>query len=59
MDWLKIGSALLLGTMVILVWPQAMKMLKESPKGSSDDWKGALLPIALVVGFVLLLMAMV
>lgn len=53
--WMKIGSALLLGMMIVFLLPRAKTMLKESPKASSDDWKGILLPLALVVGFVILL----
>lgn len=53
--WMKIGSALLLGTMLVILWPRAKIMLKESPKGSAEDWKGALIPLLLVALFVILL----
>jgi len=53
--WMKIGSALLLGTMLVILWPRAKVMLKESPKGSAEDWKGALIPLLLVALFVILL----
>lgn len=53
--WMKIGSALLLGMMLMVIWPRARQMLKESPKGSSEDWKGAIIPLALVALFVVLL----
>lgn len=59
MDWLTIGSALLVGLMLALLLPRARQMLKESPKGSRKDWMGALLPLGAVVLFVILLMAMV
>lgn len=53
--WMKIASALLLGMMLIMFWPQAMRMIKESPKGTVDDWKSVLIPLLLVAGFVILL----
>lgn len=53
--WMKIGSALLLGAMLVMLWPRARTMMRESPKGSADDWRGALVPLALVIGFVVLL----
>lgn len=53
--WMKIGSALLLGMMLMVIWPRARQMLKESPKGSAEDWKGAIIPLALVALFVVLL----
>lgn len=55
MDWMQIGSALLLGLMIIVLFPRAKHMLRESPKGSSADWRSALFPLLLVVGFVVLL----
>lgn len=53
--WMKIGSALLLGAMLLFIWPRAKVMIKESPKGSADEWKSALIPLALVALFVILL----
>lgn len=56
---MKIGTAALLGLMLIVLAPRAMQMLRESPKGSGAEWRAALWPIVLVVAFVLLLMKMV
>jgi len=56
MDWTKIFSALLLGAMILFLWPRAKNMLKHSPKAESGDWQAVLVPIAFVVGFVILLM---
>lgn len=53
--WMKIGSAVLIGAMILFIWPRAKHMLKHSPKATSDDWRGVLIPIALVVLFVVLL----
>lgn len=58
-DWLKIFSAILMVGMVIFIWPRMKHMVKNSPKGSMEDWKGALIPILLVVGFVILLINLV
>jgi len=59
MDWMKIGSALLILAMIIFLFPRAKQMLKESPEAKPGDWHGAILPILAVVGFVLLLIVMV
>lgn len=53
--WMKIGSAILLGAMLLYLWPRAKVMIKESPKGSAEDWKSALIPLLLVAGFIILL----
>lgn len=53
--WMKIGSALMLGMMLIIIWPRAKVMIKESPKGTASDWKSALIPLLLVAGFIILL----
>lgn len=57
--WLKIGSAALMVMMLFFLLPRAKEMLKNSPKGSSQDWMGALIPLLLVGGFVLLLVMLV
>lgn len=53
--WMKIGWALLLGAMLALIWPRARIMMKEGRKGSTEEWKSALIPLLLVAGFVFLL----
>ena len=57
--WMKITVAVVLGFMVIRLWPAANQMLKHGAKGSGDDWRAVLLPIGAVVLFVLLLIALV
>lgn len=57
--WMKLGTAALLIMMLIILLPRAKQMMKESPKGSSQEWMSALIPLALVAGFVLLLIMMV
>jgi archaellum biogenesis protein FlaJ (TadC family) len=56
--WMKIGSAVLMGVMLVFLFPRAKQMLQEGPKGSSQEWVSALIPLALVIGFVVFLMAM-
>lgn len=59
MDWLKIGSALLLVAMFFMVLPAAKRMVKESPKGSSSDWMGFIIPIVAIALFIVLLIWLV
>ena len=53
--WMKLGWALLLGAMLIMIWPRARIMMQEGKKGSAAEWKSALIPLLLVAGFVILL----
>ena len=50
--------AVLMGVMLVFLFPRAKQMLQEGPKGSSQEWVSALIPLALVIGFVVFLMAM-
>lgn len=59
MDWVKIGSALFMLAMVIWLFPRAKHVIQNSPKGSSQDWLGFLIPIAAVVLFVIVLISLV
>ena len=59
MDWMKIGTALLLVMFIAAIFPHAKRMLKESPEGSSNEWMSAIIPLLLVGGFIALLVAMV
>ena len=54
-SWFNIGWALLLGAMLVMIWPRARTMMKEGRKGSAAEWKTALIPLLLVIGFVILL----
>ena len=57
--WMKIGSAVLLGAMLIVLWPRAKHMLENTPKGSGEDWTTFLVLIAAVGLFILLLINLV
>ena len=56
---MKIGSAILIGGMILLFFPNAKRMMKESPEAEKGDWEGFLIPVALVAAFVLLLMNLI
>lgn len=59
MDWMKIGSAVLLIAMIIYIWPSAKHMMNNSPKAESGDWQSVVLPLLGVIGFVALLIYLV
>lgn len=59
MDWLKIASAALLVAMFFIILPSAKRMVKESPKGSTSDWMGFIVPVAAVALFIVLLIMLV
>ena len=59
MDWMKIGAAILLVMMIVMIWPRAKIMLEQSAQETERDWMGFVLPVAAVLGFVILLMAIV
>jgi hypothetical protein len=59
MDWMKIGYALLLGMMILFLWPRTKQILRETRKAEPGEWMGAILPILAVIGFVILLVMMV
>lgn len=56
MDWMKIGAAAFLVAMLVFLLPRARHMFKNSPKAGAGDWQAVLIPLALVVGLVVLLM---
>jgi hypothetical protein len=57
--WYKVGTAILLVMMLLVLLPRARQMLRDSPKAEGGDWTAAVLPVLLVVGFVVLLMWLV
>ncbi len=59
MGWEKIGTAILLGAMLVFIFPRMRHALNHAPKGSSEDWKGFIFPIVMVILFVILLVLMV
>ena len=59
MDWVKIGSALLMLAMIIWLFPRAKDAVKNSPKGSSQDWLAFMIPIGAVVLFIIVLISLI
>ena len=59
MDWMQIGSALLLGAMIVMLFPGVRRAAKNAPKGSLKVWMGYIVPMAVVTLFIILLIAMV
>ena len=59
MGWMEIGTALLLGAMLVFLVPRLPATLRATPKASGKQWLTALVPLALVGAFVFLLMKLV
>lgn len=59
MDWMKIFSALALVMFIVILFPRARDMMKNSPKGSSSDWMSFVIPIIAIVLFIVLLIQLV
>jgi len=59
MDWLAIGSAALLIGMVVFIYPRMKHAVANAPRGTMNDWMGYIVPLAAVIGFIILLIYMV
>lgn len=59
MDWMEIVSALTLIAFIIMIFPATREMMKNSPRGTSSDWMGFVVPVAVIVLFVIFLVALV
>jgi hypothetical protein len=59
MDWIQIGSALMLAAMLFMIFPRAKAAIKKSPKGTNSDWMGFVVPMAAVILFIFLLITLV
>ena len=59
MDWVKIGSALLMLAMIIWLFPRAKDAVKNSPKGNSQDWLSFMIPIGAVILFIIVLISLI
>ncbi len=57
--WLKVGTAAILAFMLWRLWPVANHWMKNGPKGTKKDWQTAIIALAAVVAFVVLLIMMV
>jgi len=57
--WLQIASAAVFGMMLFFLYPRARHWWQHGPRAGPGDWGSALIPLALVAGFVALLILMV
>ena len=57
--WLQIASAAFVGLLLFFLYPTAKHWMQNGPKAKKGDWQTAAIPLLLVVGFVILLIAMV
>ena len=57
--FLKIMAAAVMGMMVFFAWRAYQNWQEHGPKAQKGDWQAVVLPLALVVGLVFLLIAMV
>ena len=58
MDWIQIASAVAMAAMIIYLFPRAKHAIENSPKGSLQDWMGYVIPMAAVVLFIVVLIAL-
>ena len=59
MDWMTIGSVVLIAGMMVFIFPRMRHAVKTAPKGSMDDWMSFIIPMIAIVGFIILLINMV
>ncbi|MCW5597803.1 MAG: hypothetical protein KIT59_01615 [Nitrosomonas sp.] len=59
MDWMQIISALALVMFLVILFPRAMEMMRNSPKATSSDWNAVIVPLVLIVLFIVLLIKLV
>ena len=59
MGWSEILYAVLLGGLLIFMFPRARQMVENSPKGTMKDWMGFIVPMIAVILFVVLLISLV
>lgn len=57
--FLEIVLAGLLILVVVRLWPVYKQWQENGPKAESGDWQAAIIPLLMVVGLVVLLVAMV
>lgn len=56
MDWIKIFSAIFIVAMLVFLWPRAGQMIRESRKGTINEWLWVGLLLLAVAAFVVFLM---
>ena len=53
--WEKILLGIAAFVIVFLFWPGAKQAVEQSKQAENPDWKGALLPIGVVIFFIVML----
>jgi hypothetical protein len=56
--WEQVILAAVAFAVLFFFWPGAKKAMEDSKNEENPDWKGALIPIGVVVLFVILLIAL-
>jgi len=59
MNWIQIGSALMLAAMLFMLFPRAKAAIQQSPKGTRSDWMSFIMPMSVVILFIILLISLV
>jgi uncharacterized membrane protein YphA (DoxX/SURF4 family) len=57
--FLKIAAAAVLVMMLFYLWPAFKQWQEHGPKAQKGDWQAAILPLAAVVGLVVMLVLLV
>ena len=57
--WIKIAYAIPMVIILFLIWPRANQMLKQSPKGTTQQWLSVIKPLLLVTAFIVVLVMLV
>jgi len=57
--FLKIAAAAVLVMMLFYLWPAFKQWHEHGPKAQKGDWQAAILPLAAVVGLVVMLVLLV
>ena len=57
--FLKILLAAIFVMLIVRMWPVARTWMENGPRAQKGDWNAAIVPLALVVGFVILLIVLV
>jgi len=57
--WLEIIVVIVLGMLLFRMYPAAKHWMENGPKAEKGDWSAVMLPLLAVIGFVILLIAMV
>jgi hypothetical protein len=57
--WTQIGTLILAAVILVIFWPRAAQMLRNSRKAQPDEWQALLVPIGAVAIFVFLLIWLV